>query len=219
MFTGLVEEIGVLKDISRGKNSARLIIKAKLVLEDTALGDSVAVNGVCLTAVKIEKDFFEADVMAETLSKTNLNTLKIGDTVNLERALAFGSRMGGHLVTGHVDVVGVIKKKGKEGIAEIFTIRAPKDFMRYIIKKGSVSIDGISLTVVDFNSDSFKVSIIPHTLSMTVLGSKKCGDLVNLEGDVIGKYVERLLTVQEVNRAEPSGTGISVDRLGELGYL
>ncbi|MDK2823716.1 MAG: riboflavin synthase [Clostridia bacterium] len=193
MFTGLVEELGTIKAINNGPASSLLKITAKTVLQDVKIGDSIAVNGVCLTVVNFTGGDFEAQVMAETLKKTNLRDLKIGDKVNLERALRMGDRLGGHLVSGHVDGVGQIIEQTKHDIAIVTRIKAPDDVLNYLIPKGSVSVDGISLTVVDVNDRDFTISLIPHTMSITTLGIKKVGDYVNLESDMIGKYVKRFI--------------------------
>ncbi|MCG8401912.1 MAG: riboflavin synthase [Firmicutes bacterium] len=220
MFTGLVEEVGHLASLRRGADSARLKINAGLIMEGLAVGDSIAVNGVCLTAVSFGGSFFYADVMAETLAKTNLGELKPGDRVNLERALRLGDRLGGHLVSGHIDGVGNIAESEKHDIATLVTISAPPEVMRYIIRKGSVAVDGTSLTVVDFDPKSFIVSLIPHTAHATVLGEKKKGDRVNLEGDIIGKYVERWVTGDKTGNKDDDGKGvISGDFLARHGFL
>lgn len=216
MFTGIIEELGTLKGIKRGAASAQLTISAGKVLEDVRIGDSIAVNGVCLTVVHLVPQEFTVDVMAETLSKTNLGALNSGDRVNLERALRLGDRLGGHIVSGHIDGVGTITRLEKYDIATLITIRAPREVMRYIIKKGSVAIDGISLTVVDIQADSFQVSLIPHTAHATALGLKKAGATVNLEGDVIGKYIERLSSFPENNGGESK---MSIGFLAEHGFL
>lgn len=197
MFTGIVEELGTVKRMERGSNSCQLSILAKKVLEDVKLGDSIAINGVCLTVTSFDQDNFGADMMAETLAKTNLKNLGIGQRVNLERATRLGDRMGGHLVQGHVDAVGTIVEQQKVDIAQIIRISAPEELLHYLVAKGSVAIDGISLTVVEVLADSFTVSIIPHTAKMTTLGFKKPGDTVNLESDIIGRYVEKLLRRSE----------------------
>lgn len=215
MFTGLVEELGVIRGTARGQDSARLIIEAKKILEDIKIGDSIAVNGVCLTAVECHRTYFEADVMAETLAKTNLGQLAPGDRVNLERALRLDARLGGHLVSGHIDGVGTILRREPHDIATLLTVGAPAGVMRYIIKKGSVAIDGISLTVIDFNDSSFQVSLIPHTAALTTLGFKRPGDTVNLEADLIGKYVERLLLQRENGCREK----LSLAFLAEHGFM
>lgn len=222
MFTGLVEEKGHLISLRRGADSARLKIKAGLVMDGMRIGDSIAVNGVCLTVTVYDIGAFTADVMAETLAKTNLGALQSGDRVNLERALRLGDRLGGHLVSGHIDGVGTISKVEKHDIAILITIAAPASVMRYIIKKGSVAVDGTSLTVVDHNDESFRVSLIPHTAHATVLGGKKPGDQVNLEGDMIGKYVERWMGVAGRKENESEKTtqrGITADLLAEHGFI
>ena len=197
MFTGIVEELGTVKRMERGSNSCQLSILAKKILEDVKLGDSIAINGVCLTVTSFDQDSFGADMMAETLAKTNLKNLGIGQRVNLERATRLGDRMGGHLVQGHVDAVGTIVEQQKVDIAQIIRISAPEELLHYMVAQGSVAIDGISLTVVEVLADSFTVSIIPHTAKMTTLGFKKTGDTVNLESDIIGRYVEKLLRRSE----------------------
>lgn len=220
MFTGLVEELGVLRGAARGADSARLNIEAREVVKDVRLGDSIAVNGVCLTVVEFDRGYFVADVMAETLAKTNLANLKPGDKVNLERALRLGDRLGGHLVSGHIDGVGTISRKERYDIATLITITAPPQVIRYTVKKGSIAVDGASLTVVDLDQESFKVSLIPHTAHMTTLGIKKLGDTVNLEADLIGKYVERLLGgADRAGRQGGAGRGITMDYLIEKGFM
>ena len=224
MFTGLVEELGILQSVRHGAASAQLNIAAGKVTQDIRIGDSIAVNGVCLTAVKFSSQGFTADVMAETLAKTNLGNLKPGDRVNLERALRLGDRLGGHLVSGHIDGVGTVAAKETLDIAILITINAPPEVLRYIIKKGSVAIDGTSLTVVDFKDDSFQVSLIPHTAKETTLGFKKPGDTVNLEGDVIGKYIERLLQTRETygtatDKNNLAKTSVSLGFLAEHGFV
>ena len=224
MFTGLVEELGILQSVRHGAASAQLNLVAGKVTQDIRIGDSIAVNGVCLTAVKFSSQGFTADVMAETLAKTNLGNLKPGDRVNLERALRLGDRLGGHLVSGHIDGVGTIAAKEIHDIAILITINASPEVMRYIIKKGSVAIDGTSLTVVDFTDDSFQVSLIPHTAKETTLGFKKRGDTVNLEGDIIGKYIERLLQTRETygtptDKSNIMKTSVSLGFLAEHGFV
>lgn len=216
MFTGIIEEIGALVSVKRGPDSAQLVIEAEKVLEGSQIGDSIAVNGVCLTAVRFEKRRFTADVMAETLAKTNLGLLHTGDKVNLERALRLGDRLGGHLVSGHIDGVGTITRQERHDIATLVTVRAPKEIMRYIIKKGSVAIDGTSLTVVDLEAENFRVSLIPHTAHATILGFKRVGDTVNLEADIIGKYVEKLVSPKDNTVGE---SGVNLGFLAEHGFL
>jgi riboflavin synthase len=193
LFTGIIEEIGYVKRINQQSRSAQIEIKADKVLGDVAVGDSIAVNGVCLTVVAFDSQHFTADVMPETVSKTNLRELKPGSPVNLERALKLGGRLGGHIVQGHVDAVGTIVEKQILEIAIIYRIATEPELLQYVVPKGSVAIDGISLTVVDVFQDSFTVSLIPHTAHETVLGEKKPGDRVNLESDIIGRYVKHLM--------------------------
>ncbi|MDD3364711.1 MAG: riboflavin synthase [Syntrophomonas sp.] len=215
MFTGIVEELGTVKRIDRGSNSCQISILAKKVLEDVKLGDSIAINGVCLTVISFDRDNFAADMMAETLEKTNLKDLGTGQRVNLERAARLGDRMGGHLVQGHVDAVGTIVEQQKVDIAQVLRIRAPEDLLHYLVAKGSVAIDGISLTVVEVLADSFTVSIIPHTAKMTTLGLKKPGDTVNLESDIIGRYVEKLLKRSEGKKKSV----VTAEYLAEHGFI
>ncbi len=217
MFTGLVEELGKVKNISHTSQSVRITIGANKVLSDIQLGDSIAVNGTCLTAVDHNNNSFTADVMPETVKRTVLASLKVGDTVNLERCLRLGDRLGGHIVSGHVDGVGTISRKEKKDIAIIVTITAEPSILRYIISKGSIAIDGTSLTVVEVGRSSFSVSLIPHTASMTTVGLKSPGELVNLEVDMIGKYVERLINYS----ADPilQDSKITTDFLQKNGFI
>lgn len=197
MFTGIVEEKGTVLSLEKTPQKCRLSIKAEIVLRGTIVGDSIAVNGVCLTVTDIAEGMFSADVMPETLRRSSLGCLKTGSPVNLERAMAADGRFGGHIVTGHIDGTGKISSVKKEGNARIVTIAAPDNILRLIVEKGSAAIDGISLTVMKVTKTDFSVSIIPHTASETALLSKKAGDTVNLENDIVGKYVERLLSVPE----------------------
>ncbi|MDD4600592.1 Riboflavin synthase [bioreactor metagenome] len=216
MFTGLVEELGKVKAIARGPRSVRLTVTAQKVLSDVKLGDSIAVSGTCLTVVDYGDNWFTADVMPETVERTVLAKFKIGDVVNLERTLAVGDRFGGHIVSGHIDGVGLIRNIQKDDNAVVVQIEAGQEVMRYIIKKGSIAIDGISLTVVDYGEDWFTVSLIPHTASVTTLGIKSIGSMVNLETDVIGKYVEKLLNLAT---ATPQKTSkISAEFLRTYGF-
>lgn len=201
MFTGIVEEIGKIKNIHQHTSFMRIFIYCKNVLDGTSIGDSIAVNGVCLTVNEMDKESFSADVMPETVRKTNFTSLKPGSNVNLERALRLFDRLGGHIVTGHVDGVGVISKIVHEGNADIFTIDSPEHILKYIIQKGSVALDGTSLTVASYDDRSFKVSLIPLTRGHTNLGLKKEGDFVNIECDIIGKYVEKLISPSENNKS------------------
>ncbi len=215
MFTGIIEELGTVKSLSVYSEAAQLTINAKRIMSDVRLGDSIAVNGICLTVVSFTKEEFVVDVMPETLRKTNLKDLKVGHSVNLERAMMLGGRLGGHLVSGHVDGVGRIESKRQEGNAIVFYIAAPPEALKFIVPKGSVAIDGISLTVAHVGRDSFSVSVVPHTATQTTLGSKLPGDAVNLENDMIGKYVDRLLnSYQDVGK-----TNINIDFLKANGFL
>lgn len=193
MFTGIVEEIGTVNQIKRGKSFAILEICAQTVLEDAKVGDSIAVNGICLTVTALHSGIFTADVMHETLNRSALASLTSGSHVNLERAMRSNGRFGGHMVAGHIDGTGKIVCIQKDDIAVWFTIQTKPEIMSYIVEKGSVAIDGISLTVAKTGKDRFSVSAIPHTVRQTVLHERKDGDVVNLETDIIGKYVEKLL--------------------------
>ena len=193
MFTGIVEELGKVQRIIRSSREQRIIISCKTILEDIHLGDSIAVNGVCLTVVEYNTLGFSADVMNETFSRSSLGALTTGSKVNLERAMASNGRFGGHIVSGHIDGTGTIKSIRRDNNAVWFEIATNDSILDGIVEKGSIAIDGISLTVAETGKKSFKVSIIPHTLDVTVLGSKKIGDKVNLENDVIGKYVKKYL--------------------------
>lgn len=217
MFTGIVEELGIVRSISKSANSIKINIGATKVLEDVEMGDSIAVNGVCLTVVEYSPNHFVADVMPETLAKTNLKELKANSRVNLERALSLGARLGGHLVQGHVDAIGTILKKETLDIAIIYKINAPNSVLKYIVPKGSIAIDGISLTIVELINDSFTVSLIPHTAKNTTLGQKESGDRVNIESDIIGRYVERLLKFDTGDNHDKSA--INYNFLAENGFL
>lgn len=201
MFTGIIEEIGRVEQIRRGRASAVIVVEAERILRDIAEGDSIAVNGVCLTVTDFTSDRFTADVMHETLDKSSLWSLTKGSRVNLERAMAAGGRFGGHIVSGHIDGTGRIRSVEKDDNAIWYTVEAPEDIMKYIVKKGSVAIDGASLTVAVTETDAFKVSVIPHTASNTVMMERKAGDIVNIENDVIGKYVEKLMAGGGAGRA------------------
>lgn len=212
MFTGIIEELGKVKDLRREASGGRLTIAASLVLDGTAIGDSISVNGVCLTVVEMRKTGFSADVANETLKVTNLGELKVGQAVNLERALRLSAKVGGHLVTGHVDGVGRVREKRQEGNSWRVFFDAPANVLRYVIRKGSIAIDGISLTVADADASGFSVAMIPHTAKLTTLGSKGPGESVNLESDIIGKYVEKLL-------AGRVGEGVSLEKLSQAGFV
>lgn len=210
MFTGIIEETGIIDNITTGAKSCRLRIKGNIIFDDLKLGDSVAVNGVCLTVAQLTPESFEADVMAETMRRTGMGALKKGSRVNLERAMPMNGRFGGHIVSGHIDGVGTVVSKVTEDNAVLVTITADADVMKYIVFKGSVALDGISLTVANVLNDRFTVSIIPHTASETTLLERNIGEKINIECDVIGKYVEKLM-------GKPQG-GITLDFLKENGF-
>lgn len=211
MFTGITEEKGTVLSLERTPLKCRLNIKAERVLHRTKTGDSIAVNGVCLTVTDMTDCSFTADVMPETLRRSSLGSLRAGSHVNLERAMAADGRFGGHIVTGHIDGTGKIHSVKKEGNAVIVSISAPQEILRLIVEKGSVAIDGISLTVTGVTKTDFSVSLIPHTAEVTTLLSKRAGDIVNLENDIVGKYVEKLLGASK-------DTGISREFLLENGF-
>jgi riboflavin synthase len=193
MFTGIVEELGTVESIEDQGDAVRLTIRAEEVLADAALGDSIAVNGCCLTVAARTDSTWTADVMQETLDKTSLATARPGDAVNLERAATLQTRLGGHLVQGHVDGVGTVEERQPSEHWDLVTISMPRELGRYLVDKGSITVDGVSLTVVDSADERFRVSLIPETLARTTLGSRRPGDRVNLEVDVIAKHVEKLL--------------------------
>lgn len=223
MFTGIVEETGTVERVRRGAHSAVLVIAASRVLEDTAVGDSIAVNGVCLTVTSLGGGSFCVDVMHETLNRSSLSGLRSGSRVNLERAMPMNGRFGGHIVSGHIDGTGTIRSVQRDDNAVWYTIGAPPSILRYIVEKGSVAIDGISLTVARVTETDFSISAIPHTVAVTVLSDRREGDVVNLENDIIGKYVEKLMKPAEgvPEPLAPSGTGSQIDRsfLSEYGFL
>ena len=218
MFTGIIEEIGIIRNIVKGSRSIKLTITAKKVLENTNLGDSIAVNGVCLTVTALGKDGFTADVMPESMSKTNMGRLKPGDRVNLERALTLSSRLGGHIVSGHIDGVGDIINMEKDDNAVRVTLTSVPKVMKYIVSEGSVALDGVSLTVAHLGDNDFTVSLIPHTAQMTTLLDKKVGDKLNIENDVVGKYVERLLSFSDKDKVVEKNSAISLKFLRENGF-
>lgn len=209
MFTGIVEEVGTIKNIKKGSKSAILTIQGDVVTKGSNLGDSIAVNGVCLTVTSLSGNTFTADVMAESMRRTSLDSLSSGSKVNLERAMAADGRFGGHIVSGHIDGTGTITDFTREDNAVWVTISADSKILKYIIEKGSIAIDGISLTVAYVDSRCFKVSIIPHTAKETTLLSKKVEDIVNLENDVIGKYVEKLLNFSSGDNTPSAETSLS----------
>lgn len=219
MFTGIVEEIGKINKIERGANSYSINIEANKVLEGTNIGDSIAVNGVCLTVTRMNSNSFYADVMPETLRRSNLGALISGSYVNLERAMAANGRFGGHIVSGHIDGVGTITDFRREGNAVWVTVSCDGSLLKYIIEKGSITIDGISLTVAYVDSSCFKVSIIPHTADETTLLKRRCGDVVNLENDIIGKYVEKLMRFNDVSDSGNNKSGVDMNLLINNGFI
>lgn len=215
MFTGIVEEIGTVSQLQRGARSAHLSVNATQVLTGTKLGDSIAVNGVCLTVTDLTTQSFAADVMPETLNRSSLSQLSVGSPVNLERALAATGRFGGHIVAGHVDGLAKIIGIRRDDTAIWYTLQTDFALMRYIVEKGSVALDGISLTVAQVSADSFAVSVIPHTASQTTLPKRRIGDALNLEVDIVGKYVEKLC---RPTSETPSSGGITPEFLARCGF-
>jgi riboflavin synthase len=211
MFTGIIEELGIVTSIIRGSKSGKLTISVSRNFAGIKIGESIAVNGVCLTVTGIRRNFIEFDLSAETLIRTTLPNLKIGDNVNLEKALLVAGRLGGHLVTGHVDGIGEIRNKVKRGEDFELQISIPSELLRYLAPKGSITIEGVSLTVADLRNGLMVVSIIPHTARTTTLGNKEVGNRINIEVDILSKYIERHL------RKEPAG--ITEDTLVRVGYL
>lgn len=218
MFTGIVEEKGTLQTITHGSRSSLVTVGCSKVLEGTAVGDSIAVNGVCLTVTSLGSGYFTADVMGETISRSSLGSLKPGSPVNLERAMPADGRFGGHIVSGHIDGTGTISDIRKDDIAVWYTVKADPQILRYVVEKGSIAIDGISLTVASVSASDFSVSVIPHTQQVTALRSKQPGSTVNLECDIIGKYVEKLLTPQPAADSLTQESVITEDFLRAHGF-
>ncbi len=219
LFTGIVEEIGKIKKIDKGTSSCRLSIEADKVLSGSNIGDSIAVNGVCLTVTEMTGNLFMADIMPETLRRSNLGNLSSGSYVNLERAMAANGRFGGHIVSGHIDGTGSIREFKREDNAVWVTVDCDSRLLKYIIEKGSITIDGISLTVAFVDNTCFKVSIIPHTAGETTLLKHHKGDIVNLENDIIGKYVEKLLSFRTDDLQLEKQSGIDMNFLAENGFM
>lgn len=217
MFTGIIEEMGVVKEVIKTRQGSSVSILAKTVLEGLKVGDSVTVNGVCLTVVGFDRTEMKADISPETVKVTTLGLLKAGDPVNLERAMRLGDRLGGHLVTGHVDAIGTIRARVQEADALQLMIEAPREVLRYCVPKGSITVDGISLTLNEVTDRGFRVTIIPHTAQVTTLGVKRVGAATNLEADLIGKYVERLFPGRE-RESQPDIT-IDKDYLQKRGLI
>ena len=212
MFTGIIEEIGIVKSVTKGAKSFSMLISADVVNSGLKLGDSVNTNGACLTVTVLSQNSFTVDVMPETMRKTNLGLLTTGSPVNLERALMFSSRLGGHLVSGHIDGTGLIRQVKKEDNAVWITVTAGQEILKYMIAKGSVSLDGISLTVVHSGEQTFDVSLIPHTVAVTTLKDKQAGDIFNIEYDMVAKYIEKF------TRNTPQGSKIDQGFLDKYGF-
>lgn len=218
MFTGIIEGLGALTSLRSAGQGKRFSIEADFDLGDARIGDSIAVSGVCLTAVAIVRRQFDVDVSPETLSKTTLGSARVGERVNLERALRLSGRIDGHLVSGHTDGTGVIESCEVSGNAIIVTVAVPEALTRYMIVKGSVAVDGVSLTINHLAAGRFSVSIIPHTAALTTIGLKQKGAPVNIETDMIGKYVEKFLSAPQGRTADPP-SGVSMELLAKKGYL
>lgn len=216
MFTGIIEETGTLCEIKKGAASAQVRIRCRKVLEGTAVGDSIAVNGICLTVTAMEADSFTADVMAETMRRSSLSDISVPGTVNLERAMSANGRFGGHIVSGHIDGCGRIAQIRREENAVWYTVEAKEELLRYIVEKGSVALDGISLTVAKVTERDFQVSVIPHTQQETSLADRKIGSLLNIECDVVGKYVEKFLAHREAGKTQ---SRVDENFLAEHGFL
>ncbi|MBP5354516.1 MAG: riboflavin synthase [Lachnospiraceae bacterium] len=230
MFTGIVEEVGIVRQVITGSRSGEIAIQARKVLAGTKIGDSIAVNGVCLTVTGLSSDGFTADVMPETLRRSNLGSLRKGSPVDLERAMAADGRFGGHIVSGHIDGTGRIAQMKRDENAVVVTIAAARELLALVVEKGSIAIDGISLTVASVTDTELTVSIIPHTADETVLLRKAAGDTVNLETDIVGKYVQKLLRLGNAGANEGVGAGncleggasrdsVTMDLLARNGFL
>lgn len=213
MFTGIIEELGRISGMKKNATSIVLSIEAKKILEDIHLGDSIAVNGVCLTVTNTISGGFQADVMHESIRRSSLLELRAGSQVNLERALRLDTRLGGHIVTGHVDSIGNIRKIIHDGIAEVFQISLVPELQGLIVEKGSIAVDGISLTVAEVQEKYFTISIIPHTIANTTLSAKKIGSIVNLETDILGKYI-----YQFISRRQEGKGSITLETLLKNGF-
>ncbi|MBE0647097.1 MAG: riboflavin synthase [Bacteroidales bacterium] len=213
MFTGIIEEVGSVTAIRRGGKAVALEVKAHRVLEGSRIGDSIAVDGVCLTVTSLNETGFTVDVMPETMERTAFHGFKTGSRVNLERALRLSDRLGGHLVSGHIDGTGRMIERRREDNSELFRIEASATVLKYIVEKGSVAVDGISLTVIDVNSRYFTVGVIPLTQEETTILMKRAGETVNIECDIIGKYIEKLA------KGEGKGGGVTLENLARNGYL
>lgn len=216
IFTGIIEEVGQIKGINRGRKGYDFEIKGEKVLEGTQIGDSIAVNGACLTVTKIMNSTFLANVMNETLFRTILKDIKIGTAVNLERALTLNKPLGGHMVTGHIDTIGTIKNISNDGYSKTIEISYDECFSKYLIHKGSIALNGISLTISNLQKGSFEVSVIPHSQNNTNIKTFKVGEKINLEFDIVGKYISRFL---ELNKEENKKSKINMDFLAEYNFV
>ncbi len=216
MFTGIVEEIGRIAGIEKKADSMVLTIEGKKVLENTIVGDSISTNGICLTVTSLGETYFTADIMPETLSRTSLEKLTTGTEVNLERALTLNKPLGGHMVQGHIDGTGILSSLEKKGNSLLITLHAEPSLLKYIVEKGSVALDGTSLTVIEAKETSFTVSLIPQTMEDTILSKKKIGDRINIECDILGKYVEKLLSFQDTNTKQERITEEFLEKYGFL---
>ncbi|HWO76674.1 MAG TPA: riboflavin synthase [Bacillus sp. (in: firmicutes)] len=216
MFTGIVEEIGTIREIKQGKEAMTLTIQAKITMEDIHLGDSYSINGVCLTVTSFTKDQFTVDVMPETFHNTALSKLKVGSPINIERAMAANGRFGGHFVSGHVDGVGTIVGRTERSNAIYLNIQVPEHIEQFLIHRGSVTLDGTSLTIFSIEGNVITVSLIPHTAHVTILGGKKIGDLINVEADMLAKYIASLLNNRSQQKEKK---GITLSFLNQHGFL
>ena len=218
MFTGIIEEIGTVVSVIKGEKSSVLAIRGSVVFDGLKVGDSISVSGVCLTVNRFDGNVFTADVMSETLNCSTLGKLKTGSKINMERAIAANGRFGGHIVSGHIDGTGNITAIRKDDNAIWYSINAPQEIVRYIVKKGSICVDGISLTVAGLGENGFDVSVIPHTAAVTTLALKRVGDTVNLENDIIGKYIERFITIPACDKTKKTNSGITTEFLSKNGF-
>ncbi|MDY0189671.1 MAG: riboflavin synthase [Desulfuromonas sp.] len=219
MFTGLIEDIGTVRELRHSGSSVQLHVATKLPIHEIKLGDSIAVNGICLTVVKCSSGNFVADVSPETLACSNLKKIAPGSEVNLERALLLSDRLGGHIVSGHVDGVATVLERSNDGNAIRFRFKLAPAVLRYVVAKGSITIDGISLTVNTVDSDSFGVAIIPHSLEQTTLKNLVVGSMVNIETDILARYVEKLLTAQQPTAINSAATGVTMEQLLKNGFM
>ncbi len=217
MFTGIIEELGTIQTLTNAGDGARLIVHAPTILSDAKIGDSIAVNGVCLTVVEMTASTFVADVSAETLRRTSLKQMRVGSKINLERPMTPSARFGGHIVQGHVDAMGEFASAKQAGTGWNVCIKFPVELGKYIVEKGSITVDGISLTVAALGEDWFEIAVIPHSWKVTNLSTLKRGEAVNLEVDIIAKYVERMLTGY-VPPTQPTKSGLSLEKLADMGY-